>query len=259
VGLILLRADFEFARADCASRAQWAQVAELDEAIEEVERQIALSGLRGAAAPPLHDDNQAQSLKRHRSTRRRQDAPELPRKKMTSRTIGRTFVGNRGRMSRPSTFLTLTLDSYGPVRPDGSPVDPSTYDYRRAAWDAVHFAALLDRFWQNLRRAEGWNIQYFGAVEPQRRLAPHAHFAARGAFPRAIVRQVAAATYHQVWWPPTSHIVYPDHASQPIWDESAASYLDPNTGQPLKTWAEGMDELDQLLELDPDREPEHVV
>jgi hypothetical protein len=57
---------------------------------------------------------------------------------MTTRTIGRTFAGNEGRIYRPSTFLTLTLDSYGPVRDDGSPVNPATYDYRRAAWDAVH-------------------------------------------------------------------------------------------------------------------------
>ena len=72
-----------------------------------------------------------------------------------------------------------------PVHTDGTPVDPDSYDYRRAAWDAVHFARLLDRFWQNLRRAVGWNVQYAGCVEPQRRLAPHAHFAIRGTIPRA--------------------------------------------------------------------------
>jgi len=36
--------------------------------------------------------------------------------------------------------------------------------------------------------------------------------------PHATIRQVAAATYHQVWWPPTDTIHYPAHASQPIWD-----------------------------------------
>ncbi|MFI1992608.1 replication initiator [Actinoplanes sp. NPDC020271] len=30
----------------------------------------------------------------------------------------------------------------------GTPVDPSRYDYRRAAWDAVHFPRLLNRYWQ---------------------------------------------------------------------------------------------------------------
>lgn len=65
-------------------------------------------------------------------------------------------------------WLTLTLDSYGPVRSDGTPVNPDRYDYRRAAWGAVHFPRLLDRFWQNLRRCVGWNVQYAGCVEPQR-------------------------------------------------------------------------------------------
>ena len=119
--------------------------------------------------------------KRTRSTRRRQDAPDLPRRKVVARTVGKKYVGRDGKTYQPSTFLTFTLDTYGPVREDGSPVNPSTYDYRRAAWDAVHFPALLDRLWQNLRRAEGWNIQYFGSVEPQRRLArtPTSRYAAR--------------------------------------------------------------------------------
>lgn len=37
--------------------------------------------------------------------------------------------------------------------PLGVPVDPDSYDYRRAAWDAVHFARLLDRYWLNLPAA----------------------------------------------------------------------------------------------------------
>jgi hypothetical protein len=40
--------------------------------------------------------------------------------------------------------------------------------------DALHFAALFDRFVQNLRRFLGYDVQYFAAVEPQRRLAPPA-------------------------------------------------------------------------------------
>jgi hypothetical protein len=137
--------------------------------------------------------------------------------------------------------------------------DPSTYDYRRAAWDAVHFPALLDRFWQNLRRAEGWNVQYFGSVEPQRRLAPHAHFAIRGTMPRALLRQVIAATYHQVWWPPTTDVVYPGNAAQPVWDEQAKTYRDPTTGAKLPTWKEAMSTLDDELDADPDRGPEYVI
>jgi len=41
--------------------------------------------------------------------------------------------------------ITLTLPSYGRVHPDGTPVDASTYDYRRAARDAIHFPKLVDR------------------------------------------------------------------------------------------------------------------
>ncbi|MGK5672494.1 replication initiator [Micromonospora sp. URMC 106] len=35
----------------------------------------------------------------------------------------------------------------------GAPVDPASYDYRRSALDAIHFARVLDRWWQNVRRA----------------------------------------------------------------------------------------------------------
>ncbi|MBB5852961.1 replication initiator [Amycolatopsis umgeniensis] len=71
-------------------------------------------------------------------------------------------------------FVTLTCDTYSPapVWSDGSPVNPSTYDYRRAARGAVHFSALVDRWWQNLRRVVGWDVQYFATVEPQPE-APH--------------------------------------------------------------------------------------
>ena len=55
---------------------------------------------------------------------------------MENRTIGRTFEGRDGHVFQPSLFLTLTLDTYGRVREDGTPVNPDTYDYRRAAWDA---------------------------------------------------------------------------------------------------------------------------
>jgi hypothetical protein len=113
---------------------------------------------------------------------------------------------------------------------------------------------LLDRFWQNLRRAAGWNVQYAGAVEPQRRLAPHAHFAVRGTIPRAVVRQVAAATYHQVWWP---HVDQPCHTPDrpPVWDQTRGGFVDPDTGIPLPTWGEALDQLDG----DPNATPVHVA
>ena len=119
------------------------------------------------------------SARRVRSTRRRQDVPDLPRLPVEHRSIGRAFVGNDGRTYRPSMFNTVTLPSYGRVRSDGTPVDPATYDYRRAALDAMHFAKGVDRLIQNLRRCAGYKVQHFGCVEAQRRLAPHFHYAMR--------------------------------------------------------------------------------
>ena len=142
-------------------------------------------------------------ITRTRSTRRRQDAPDLPTRQVRKTTVGREYAGKY----RPSMFLTLTCDSYGAIR-NGAPVDPDTYDYRRAARDAIHFSALVDRLMQNLRRVLGWEVQYFATVEPQKRAAPHLHAALRGAIPHQITRQVVAATYHQVWWPNHDHLVY---------------------------------------------------
>lgn len=251
--LIALRAHYEFGRDEATRASQWDQVADLDDAIAVLEKHITTKGLRGRPAPP-HTTEDSNDKRRVRSTKRRQDAPNLPRLPVQNRTVGRTFEGRDGIMFRPSMFLTLTLGSYGRVHSDGTPVDPDTYDYRRAAWDAVHFPRLLDRFWQNLRRAAGWNIQYAGAVEPQRRLAPHAHFAIRGTIPRAMVRQVAAATYHQVWWPSVDEMVY-EPGRTPQWNTNTGGYTDPDSGKLLPTWDDALD----LVDADPDAEPVHVV
>ncbi|WKU03154.1 replication initiator [Micromonospora sp. HUAS LYJ1] len=256
--LILFRAHLEFSRDEAIRAAEWGQVEELDEGIREVEEAITAEGLRGRVGPPHagvnEDSDDDTSRRRKRSTRRRQDAPELPRRKVERRTVGRTYIAADGTTYRPSMWLTLTLDSYGPVRPDGTPINPDRYDYRRAAWDAVHFPRLLDRFWQNLRRCEGWNVQYAGCVEPQRRLAPHAHFAIRGTIPRDTLRTVAAATYHQVWWPAVD-VQHYTADRPPVWDEQAAAWVDPDTRHPLTTWTEALDAIDD----DPEAEPVHVV
>jgi hypothetical protein len=210
----------------------------LDELLAELDTEIARAGVRGTVTTRTGSGNQQR--RRSRSTRRRQDAAALPRRKIDNRTTGRVFTAPDGKRYRPSMFLTLTCDSYGKVRDDGTPVDPSTYDYRRAARDALHFAALFDRFIQNLRRVLGYDAQYFGAVEPQKRLAPHAHLAIRGSVPRSVIRQVIAATYHQVWWPSTDVIRY-DGDSLPLWDEATQTYLDPETGEVLPTWDQALD------------------
>jgi hypothetical protein len=136
--------------------------------------------------------------------------------------------------TRPVTS-TLTCPSYGRVSENGAPADPETYDYGRAAQDALAFAALFDRFIQNLRRYLGYDVQYFAAVEPQKRLAPHVHIAMRGTVARAELRRVLAATYHQVWWPSTNAVKY-DGDELPVWDEHTDSYLDSGTGEVLPTW-----------------------
>jgi hypothetical protein len=165
--------------------------AELDALIGELDHELAATGIRG------NPDPGKANARRHRSTRRRQDAPDLPRRKVSPRTTGKVYTSPDGKKFRPSMFLTLTCDSYGEVTANGTPADLDTYDYQRAARDALHFAALFDRFIQNLRRFLGYDLQYFASVEPQRRLAPNVHLAIRGTVSRAELRQVIAATYHQ--------------------------------------------------------------
>jgi hypothetical protein len=194
--------------------------------------------------------------RRVRSTRRRTDAPDLPRLPVEDRTIGRTFTAPSGVTYRPSMFVTVTLPSYGKVIPGrGVPVDLARYDYRRAALDSLHFSKLVDRWVQNLRRGAGYQVQHFAAVEPQRRLAPHLHTALRGAIPRATIRAVTRGTYHQLWWPPfgDDDVVY--DRRHPVWDRHASAYVDPDTGRPLTTWEQALDELD----ADPDARPAHVM
>jgi hypothetical protein len=208
---------------------------DFDELITELDDEITNAGIRGKAAP-------AKPARRHRSTRRRQDAPDLPKRKVSPRTVGKTYTAPDGKTFRPSLFLTLTCPSYGRVDQDGAPADPQTYNYDQAARDALAFAALFDRFIQNLRRYLGYDLQYFAAIEPQKRLAPHVHLAMRGTVARAEIRRVLAATYHQVWWPDTSTIKY-DGDQLPVWDEHTANYLDPATGEVLPTWDQALDEL----------------
>jgi hypothetical protein len=245
---LILRAEAQ-ARRDRAE-ANGQDTGELDELLAELDVEITRAGVRGTVTTGT-GSGQA-TARRSRSTRRRQDAPDLPKRKVGPQTIGKVFTAPGGKSYRPSMFLTLTCDSYGKVNDDGTPADPGTYDYTRAARDALHFSALTDRFIQNLRRVLGYDAQYFGAIEPQRRLAPHLHMAIRGAVPRAVVRQVIAATYHQVWWPSTDTVRY-DGDELPVWDEDTLSYLDPATGEVLPTWDQALDAIG------PSDDPLHVA
>jgi hypothetical protein len=64
--------------------------------------------MRGKVAPD-------RPARRHRSTRRRQDTPDLPRRKISPRTIGKIYTAPDGTTFRPSLFITLTCSSYGRV------------------------------------------------------------------------------------------------------------------------------------------------
>lgn len=229
--LMTVRADLHAAYTDARAKGDEEECEEIRETVAEVDQELRALGVRGRLAPL---DPTPQTVRR--STRRRQDAPNLPCRPVEDRTVGRVFSGKY----RPSTFLTLTLDTYGRVDKHGAALDPDTYDYRRAARDAIHFPKLLDRFWQNTRRCVGWDVQYFGTVEPQKRGAPHFHAAIRGTIPRSELRAITAATYHQVWWPAHDEIVYSGDRL-PRWDNHHKAFVDPDTRTPLPTWDEATD------------------
>ena len=232
---VVLRAEAQQQRD--AAAAAGTDTTDFDLLITELDEEIANAGIRGKVNPDRPD-------RRHRSTRRRQDAPDLPHRKVTPRTVGKTYTAPDGKTFRPSMFVTLTCPSYGRVGEDGAPADPAAYEYDRAARDALAFAALFDRFMQNLRRYLGYDVQYFAVIEPQKRLAPHVHIAIRGTVPRAELRRVLAATYHQVWWPSTTTVKY-DGDELPVWDEATGNYLDPATGEVLPTWDQALDAIGQ--------------
>jgi hypothetical protein len=243
--LVTFRADVQADRDAAAQTGQ--DTGDFDQVLDDIDEQLRALGVRG-------NPKSRKKARRRRSTKRRQDAPGLPRRKVEPHTVGRAFTSPEGKVFRPSMGLTLTLGSYGRVHPDGTPIDPATYDYRRAARDAIHFPKLVDRLWQNLRRNVGYDVQYFAAVEPQKRLAPHLHAAMRGTISRAELRQVVAATYHQVWWPPCDTPVYVGDRL-PEWDQQRKAYVDPDTKAPLASWDDALDALDS----DEDAEPCHVV
>jgi hypothetical protein len=146
---LILRAEAQVQRDHAETRGE--DTSDLDALIGELDTEITRSGIRGTvtSSPGTGTGSKARA-RRVRSTRRRQDAPDLPKRKLAPYTVGKLFTAPGGKSYRPSMFLTLTCDSYGKVKDDGTPVDPATYDYRRAARDALHFPALVDRFIQNL-------------------------------------------------------------------------------------------------------------
>ncbi|MFI5778837.1 replication initiator [Nocardia sp. NPDC051570] len=260
-GLMCYRADLVAALATAHRDGDTAEQAELREEIAWTDKQLTELGMWGKppAADPADDASdpgasgseiEASDGARRRSTRRREDAADLPRLPISDRTIGRQYAGR----FRPSMMVTLTLPGYGRVcRDDGTPIDPDTYDYEAAAWDAIGFSRLFSRWVQTLRRATGVRLQYFAAVEPQRRGAPHVHLAIRGAIPHRIIRQITAATYHQMWWPQPGAHVYDDDRL-PVFDRDAKTFVDPSTRAPLQGWDEAIEAT-----FAEDAQPAHTV
>ncbi|WP_040788450.1 replication initiator, partial [Nocardia paucivorans] len=102
----------------------------------------------------------------------------------------------------------------------------------------------------------GYNVQYWGTVEPQKRGAPHLHLAIRGAIGHKVIRQVTEATYFQAWWPhfdPENEVYDGEH--MPVWDHRTGTFVDPASGRPLTGFE---DALDILAEVD-NWEPAHVA
>ena len=133
---------------------------------------------------------------------------------MEKRTLGREFAGR----FRPSMFVTLTLRHLRPGarrRHAGRPGRATTTGGRLGT------RCTSPRWWTGGGRTcaacVGWDVQYFATVEPQKRCAPHLHAAIRGSIPHEVLRQVTAATYHQVWWPAHDELVY-DGDQLPVWD-----------------------------------------
>jgi hypothetical protein len=111
--LMAARADLVAAYTECKANGDGISCEQISESIAELDAALRVAGVGGRLTPL---DTPPKPVKR--STRRRQDAPELPRRPVDKRTVGRVFAGRY----RPSTFLTLTLDSYGRVDSDGAAV-----------------------------------------------------------------------------------------------------------------------------------------
>src|SRR6185437_73645 len=95
--LMATRADLVAAYTECKAHGDEASCEQISDSVAELDTELRAAGVRGRLAPL---DPPAKPVKR--STRRRQDAPDLPRRPVEKRTIGQVFAGKY----RPSTFLT---------------------------------------------------------------------------------------------------------------------------------------------------------
>jgi hypothetical protein len=95
--LLEKRAEFQQQRDQAADTGDdTADLDELDELLAELDTDLAKTGIRGKPDPGRQN-----GARRHRSTRRRQDAPDLPRREITARTTGKVYTAPGGKTYRP--------------------------------------------------------------------------------------------------------------------------------------------------------------
>ena len=85
---VALRAEAQQMRDQAATAGR--DTTDLNELIRELDAEITKAGVRGKVAPE-------QKTRRRRSTRRRQDAPDLPKRKVSARTVGKTYTAPDGK------------------------------------------------------------------------------------------------------------------------------------------------------------------
>ena len=222
-----------------------------DELIDELDIEITRAGIRGKVTTSCSSDGKQRS-RRSRSTRRRQDAAPLPARKIAPRTIGRVYTSPDGKKYRPSMFLTLTCDSYGKVRDDGTPVDPAamTTPGRRGTRST------------SPRCLTGSSRTCAGCSAMRR--STSAGSSRSSAWPRTSTWRSGAACPGRCcarsWRPPTTKSGGPppttvrfDGDQLPVWDEGSGNYLDPATGEVLQTWDDALDAIG------PADQPRHVA
>ena len=82
------------------------ECAAIRETVAVVDEQLRRMGVHGRLAPL-----DGERLVRKRSTRRRQDAPNLPRRPVEHRTLGRVYGGRYPASERPNAALGVMFDS----------------------------------------------------------------------------------------------------------------------------------------------------
>ena len=166
-------------------------------------------------------------------TRRTCPGCRWPRPPSAAPSPPRTGGSSGRRCSSPSPCPPTARSGPAPA----SRSTPRTYDYRRAALDALHFSKLLDRFVQNLRRCAG----YRGAVLRRRRTPSPARPAPARRDPRHHPPGVSVRSSR----PPTSSCGGP---RRPTRLRPPAAGLDrrrlprPRHRRMLPTWAEALDQ-----------------